>query len=410
MISPQRISSFKILKDIIVFGEKSDFAFKKYLEPETNTNQIYNLVFGVLRYYFIFNNYLKNNIKRMPDHEVQIIMMMGIYELNFMNSSKDYAVYSQYLNFLDFLKLSKFKALFNGVLAKVPKKIDLTNILKMYPKNFISELKDVDIEKYLLNTLEKPKLAFILNSAKDKTKNEILDAIDNYKIFLNTYYYSDNADLLKEDFLKSGYIYIQDIGAQLVADLINYDTKVKVLDLCSAPGGKTINIAIKLLEHGNNNSIISVEKSKFKYDILESNIKTLGLNNVVLLNQNILDLKFNEEFDYIVLDPPCSALGTYRRHPEVLFNSSQKLNKIQLELLNKAKDFLKPGGKIIYSVCTFTKGETTDVISEFLKNSNFRQLELPEKFKIFKNSFFINTAMYNDIMDTHFITVLEKTQ
>lgn len=412
MISLERTCSYKILKDIIVLKHMSDLAFKNNLDAEANTKQIYNLVYGVLRYYFIFKHYLKENIKNLPNEEVQIIIMLGIYELHFNKSAKDYAVYSQYLNLLDFLNLSKFKSLFNGVLAKFPKKIDLSKILEMYPDNFVKDLEGVDKEKYLLNTLEKPKLAFILNTTKDKTGSEILDLIghDNYKTFLNKYYYAESADLLKEAYFKSGYIYIQDIAAQLVADLIEYDSKIKVLDLCSAPGGKTINIAIKLLEHKNLNKIVSVEKSKYKYDILVSNIKTLDLKNVDLLNTDLFDLDFKEEFDYVVVDPPCSALGTYKRHPEVLLkNKNLKFKNIQLEILDKAKNFLKPKGKLIYSVCTFTKGETTEVVNEFLKSSNFKQVELRDNFKIFKNSFFINTAMYNDIMDTHFIAMLEKT-
>lgn len=352
----------------------------------------------------------------MPILDVEIIIMMGIYELNFNKSSKDYAVYSQYLNLLDILKLSKFKSLLNGVLAKFPKELDLTNISKMFPKFFVDELIGLDKNKYLLNTLEKPKLSFIINDTKDKTASEIKELIgkDNFKTFLNNdYYYSEKTDLLKENFLSSGYIYIQDLASQFVSDLIVYDDKIKVLDLCSAPGGKTINTAIKLLKHKNKNSIVSVEKSKSRFEILEGNIKTLGLLNINLKNEDIFELNYNEEFDYIIVDPPCSALGTYKRHPEVLLqknNVSSNFSKLQLEILLKVKKFLKPGGKIIYSVCTFTKSETTDLVKEFLKNEEFHQVQLPDFFDIFNNSFFINTASYNELMDTHFITVLEKNK
>jgi len=416
MLSKVRLISYKILVQILINKNKSKIVLDKYLKNDTPyKNQINNIVFGVLRYFYVFRAFLKDNAKKNIVLKAELVFYMAYFELLFNSSSKLYIVKSQYLALLDMLKLSHYKALLYALLLKL--NIDdynifiKKNIKNAYPSFFIEYLKelgDIDIQKYLLNLLEKPYFGvwFVDDSLRDKVISEF-----NLKIFNNEFYYTNDAALLNSIYLKERKIYIQDLASQIPASLINYNSNIKILDLCSAPGGKTINIASNLIKYNNLNRLKSVEKSKFKFNILKENVK--NFNNIDAINDDLFNLNFKDIFDYVLVDAPCSALGTIKRHPEVLINfnnTKQELFKLQYEILEKSATFIKKGGFLIYAVCTFTALESKEVLDKFLlNNSNFNLVNLEASYKnLFKNNFYINTAIYNDIMDTHFIVKLEK--
>ena len=166
---------------------------------------------------------------------------------------------------------------------------------------------------------------------------------------------------------KEGAWWVQDTAASiparvLIASLQNYK-KPKILDLCAAPGGKTAQLATSL------KCVIAVDRSKSRTKLLKENMKRLNLT-VKIITSDITNYKPNNPVDGILLDAPCTATGTIRRHPDVLHNKKPedvlRLAKIQLELLKAAVEFLKPDAILIYSVCTLQPEEGPRVIQKIL--------------------------------------------
>jgi 16S rRNA (cytosine967-C5)-methyltransferase len=167
----------------------------------------------------------------------------------------------------------------------------------------------------------------------------------------------------------SGRWWVQDLAASLPARLIP-DVSADVLDLCAAPGGKTMQLAAA------GHRVTAIDSSKSRLGRLSDNLERTHLR-AALVEANALDWEPSQAFDAILLDAPCSATGTFRRHPEVLYRARPKViaekTELQAKLLERASNWLTPGGTIVYSVCSLEPQEGERIVAAFLKaNSGFR--------------------------------------
>jgi 16S rRNA (cytosine967-C5)-methyltransferase len=167
--------------------------------------------------------------------------------------------------------------------------------------------------------------------------------------------------------------WVQDLAASLPARLIPYDAE-DVLDLCAAPGGKTMQLAAA------GHRVTAVDSSKSRLGRLRENLHRTHLD-AALVEADALQWQPGREFDAILLDAPCSATGTFRRHPEVLYRAQPKIitdnAKLQSDLLARAAKWLKSGGTLIYSVCSLEPQEGEQVIDSFLAGSDDFATEAP---------------------------------
>jgi 16S rRNA (cytosine967-C5)-methyltransferase len=167
--------------------------------------------------------------------------------------------------------------------------------------------------------------------------------------------------------------WVQDLAASLPARLISANAK-QVLDLCAAPGGKTMQLAAA----GHN--VTSVDASASRLGRLKDNLERTRLS-AELVEADALTWKPGRQFDAILLDAPCSATGTFRRHPEVLYRARPKViadgAELQGKLLNRACEWLKPGGTLVYSVCSLEPQEGEEVIRGFLEQHSKFAIEAP---------------------------------
>ena len=163
---------------------------------------------------------------------------------------------------------------------------------------------------------------------------------------------------------ENGEWWVQDAAAALPAHLINLEKGGRVLELCAAPGGKTAQLIQKGYE------VTAVDISRPRLARLKQNLDRLNLN-ATLVEADILEYEPIEKFDAILLDAPCSSTGTIRRHPDVLWTKSSEeitsLAKLQYQLLEKSRDFLKPGGIFVFSNCSMMKEEGEDLLSKVSK-------------------------------------------
>lgn len=179
---------------------------------------------------------------------------------------------------------------------------------------------------------------------------------------------------------KEGLWWVQDFAASLPVLALGNIQNQTALDLCAAPGGKTA----QLISNGALTTALDISASRLK--TLQENLQRLNLKTTNTLCSNAIDFLQNysgELFDIILLDAPCSATGTFRRHPELIHlknqNDINKSAEIQKQLLSLASNALKKGGIILYTVCSISKQEGEEQIASFLKNhSEYKQIPILE--------------------------------
>lgn len=158
--------------------------------------------------------------------------------------------------------------------------------------------------------------------------------------------------------------WVQDLSASLPARLIPAEAQT-VLDLCAAPGGKTMQLAAA------GHDVVSVDASESRLERLRENLQRTHLS-AQLVAADALLWKPGRLFDAILLDAPCSATGTFRRHPEVLYRAGPRIvaesAELQRRLIGRAAQWLNPGGSLVYSVCSLEPEEGEAIVRDFLGN------------------------------------------
>jgi 16S rRNA (cytosine967-C5)-methyltransferase len=171
-----------------------------------------------------------------------------------------------------------------------------------------------------------------------------------------------------ESWLK-GEFYIQDPSTLIAVDVLDPQPGESVLDMCAAPGGKTTYIAQKMQNHGR---IIAADSSNSRLALVGENCRRLGVTIVATLacEGTRLDRCLRgEQFERVLLDAPCSNTGVMRRRPDLRWRIEEKeiarLSALQLKLLGKTAEFVKPGGVLVYSTCSLEREENEDVVDQF---------------------------------------------
>jgi len=168
--------------------------------------------------------------------------------------------------------------------------------------------------------------------------------------------------------------WVQDLAASLPARLFPAGPG-DVLDLCAAPGGKTMQLAAA------GHRVIAVDRSRQRLQRLGENLERTGLE-AELVEADALEFEPRRTFDAVLLDAPCSATGTFRRHPEVLYRARPAIIRenaeLQARLLARAAQWLRPGGALVYSVCSLEPEEGERVVESFLAGNRAFGTRPPE--------------------------------
>jgi len=169
---------------------------------------------------------------------------------------------------------------------------------------------------------------------------------------------------------QEGLFQIQGEASQLVGYLLDPQPGERILDGCAAPGGKTTHLAELMKDKG---EIIATDISAKGLEKLKGNVQRLGLKSV---RGFLVDVTRGlpgapaAPYDRILVDAPCSGLGTLRSHPEAKWHRDerdiQRLSRLQKQILNRLSAYLKPGGILVYATCTLTREENEEVVEDFL--------------------------------------------
>ena len=182
---------------------------------------------------------------------------------------------------------------------------------------------------------------------------------------------SNTGSLEKLPAFKDGLFYVQDAAARLCvlcADIPQGDS-VRVLDCCAAPGGKTFAAAIAMDGKG---KIRAADIHRHKTTLIQNGARRLGLTNVVVREQDATEnhLAWLGKMDVVLADVPCSGYGIIRKKPDIRYKSVEdmaRMPELQLRILCKQAEYVKPGGVLLYSTCTLVRRENEGVIESFLK-------------------------------------------
>ncbi len=267
------------------------------------------------------------------------------------------------------------------------------------PKEFLERMENLFSDKEYtefidaFDTEDERFHAFRLNKSKCRSKEELFDALNAKEAAKNNvfskvaweetgFYYDENVAPGKHPYHEAGLYYIQEPSAMAPVHFLDPRPKDHVLDLCAAPGGKSTQIAGALKGQG---ILVTNEINRDRAKILSLNIERMGIRNAMVVSEDsfCLSEKFEGYFNKILVDAPCSGEGMFRKNEIAL--SEWSLDNVKLcaqrqkEILDNAAKMLLPGGRIIYSTCTFSPEENEQNIYEFLlrhKDFHVKEVEL----------------------------------
>ncbi|WP_342258884.1 16S rRNA (cytosine(967)-C(5))-methyltransferase RsmB [Spiroplasma endosymbiont of Dioctria linearis] len=344
---------------------------------------VFKLVYGTIQYK-IYLEYVVNKIinPNKTDFKIQILLWMNLYQLKFLKS-KAYYVINESVNIAKLIN-KNYAGLVNKVSKKLEDKelweVNIKNKQNIFPlengfpfwlyKKISGDYSKSQAEEFILNSNIESKISLRLNTLKISIKNFEEKYMEKYnleKSKLIEYFYLTNKNIINQEIFLKGYVTVQDQSSGYASYILNPKPFSKVLDMCSAPGGKLTHLA-QIME--NSGEIKAYELQENKIHLIEQNLSRLGVKNVILECKNALEIS-EEKYDFILLDAPCSGYGVIRQKPEIKLKKYSELENLELillqsQLLEKAYNCAKVDTEIVYSTCTINKKENEEQISNFL--------------------------------------------
>ncbi|WP_436944540.1 16S rRNA (cytosine(967)-C(5))-methyltransferase RsmB [Staphylococcus xylosus] len=391
-----RLLAFETIQDII-----NDKAYSNIIINEVLSNNELNradkslfteLVYGTLKRKYTLDYLLKPFVQTKLKGWVRQLLWMSIYQYAYLDKIPEHAIIHEAV------EIAKYKGgphngnVVNGILrnmmrSELPDFTEITDDKKRIaieyslPKwlvdHWVTHLGLEKTEEIAQSFLDKVSTTVRVNLTRITVDEAIRRLTDNDYIVeldkeIDTCLHISGKPIIESRLFKDGLVSIQDKSSMFVGEIMSLTEGDKVLDACSAPGGKACHIAEILNGTGH---VDATDIHEHKIDLIDFNIKKLRLSNISAFEHDATE-KYDKVYDKILVDAPCSGLGVLRHKPEIKYEQSQhsiqSLVEIQLEILNNVKDSVKPGGTIIYSTCTIEQMENENVIYTFLKaNKDF---------------------------------------
>jgi 16S rRNA (cytosine967-C5)-methyltransferase len=339
---------------------------------------------------------------------VKNAMRVALYQIMFLDKVPHYAAVNEAVEFVKKIQGERSANITNGVLRNIirnkdgiryPKREDdILAFLSTYyshptwlVKRWLNRYGDKFTEDLLKSNNEKPKLTLRVNNLlTNKTElGQLLSSINlsfsSGKYLPDFIHLHGMTNITKWEYFRNGYFSVQDESTGFSCYFLDPKPNERVLDLFSAPGGKTSLLADLMKNKG---EIIAVDKYESRIKILKRNLERLAITNVKTIEADALEFKDDKKFDKILLDVPCSGLGTLTKKPDIKWRRDigdiRKLSELQPKLLEKGASLLKPGGELVFSTCTIEPEENYNVLAKFLKEHN--EFELVNAVKYFNKS------------------------
>lgn len=432
--------TIKVLEKVLEEGAYSNIA----LSNELNNSDLNDkdkalateLVYGTLRKLNTLDMIIKSFVKDIKEMNKRTlnILRVAIYQMQFLDKVPSYAACNEAVELAKTVS-EKDSKLVNGILRNYSQKegvIELEFVNKIGEmayefsfapwmiRMFIKQYGEPETLRILHGLNKKPKVTVRVNNLKGDYEDifEELQGLD-YDVeegFIcpEAICINNGRAIDKNPVFQEGKITVQDESAMLVAPLLELSDNLTVLDLCSAPGGKTTHIAELM---NNTGKVLAFDLHENKLELINENAKRLGITNIE--TQEMDATKINSDLinlgDRVLIDVPCSGIGIVRKKPEIKWNKTRKdlrdIIEVQRNIMENAWQYLKPNGVMVYSTCTLNKEENEDNIEWFLREHNDAKIEkvyLGKSDNLRYNKDGSVTILPNEYMDGFFIARLRK--
>lgn len=354
------------------------------------TELVYGVIKNRTRLDFIISKYSKQKLKKISEWIINILRM-GVYQIIFLDKVPLSAAVNESVKLAKRYGHQASSGFVNGVLRNVgrsgdveyPKGREYYEIFYSHPKWLVDMLFDQygdEAKKIIENNNKVPSTTVRINTLKT-TAEDIEKDLREKGISVekteceNVLKIAGFGDISKLVEYTEGYITPQGLSSYMAASLVNPQKGELVMDLCSAPGGKTTAMAEI---SGDNAKIYAFDLFEHKIELINNNCKRLGIKNVTARAQDgtLLMNEFVGKADKILADVPCSGLGIIRKKPDIKWNKETEdfdaIINIQQKILDNAEKYLKKGGTLVYSTCTVNKNENENVVKKFAEKYKFK--------------------------------------
>lgn len=398
--NPREIA-IKILNEIDKEKAYSNISITRNMDKELSEldeSFIREIVYGVvenkLLIDWVINKFSNIKIKKISPMILEILRI-GIYQIMFMDKIPDSAAVNESVKLAKKYGHKGSISYVNALLRNISK--NKTNIMLpdknfnpaeylsikySHPKWMVEKwIRDFGItftEELCIANNKRPKLNIRVNTLKI-SKQDLMNKLQNKGFSVSEGKYADDCIIVDNpvritdtDEFKDGLFQIQDESSMLVAQIMDPKPGDFVVDVCSAPGGKTTHIAQRM---NNSGKIIARDIHQHKLELIKSNVKRLGINIIELERYDALDLdeKLVGRADCCLVDAPCSGLGLIRRKPDIKWNKNKddllKITELQYKILTNSSKYIKRGGTLIYSTCTIQREENIYLINRFIEEN-----------------------------------------
>jgi len=397
-VDKNRRTAYFTLMDVEVKQSYSNLALNHHISSGKPDSPAFvrELVYGVLENKmfldYIIGKFVKTPISKLKSSDLTVLRM-GIYQLLFLDGVADYAAVNESVNLAKKYCPGR-DGFINGVLRsfqRAGKEVELPDrsedeighlSLKYSYEPWIVELwlkqYDADFTEALLAAGNRtPDLVIRVNSLKttrEALKQKLLD--DGYRaeegLLCKAALHVEGTGILEGKLYEKGLFSVQDESSMLAVDMLDPNPGETVMDVCAAPGGKTLYIAEKMKNIG---KVDARDIYKRKLSIIEREAERMGISIVATKTWDAseIDSSMEEKADRVLADVPCSGLGVIRRKPEIKYKRSEENDELlpekQLAILYASSKYVKPGGILVYSTCTISPHENQEVVRSFLKTN-----------------------------------------
>ena len=369
----ERETVWQNLCSIIIDGKFSNLVLRNSAQTSPFITQ---LVYGTLRNYRLVRHAWQKHAQGKLPAKLAVLMDMACYEMLFMDTP-DYATVSECVSIAGKVKKGTYRGVVNAILHKVGKE-DLDSddlalrtshpdwLVKMWQAHYGSEI----AEQICWQDIEEPRVALRANELL--TSREELLAQPGFcaGTLSSALYYDGN--IVQSEYYLNNLVIIQSESSQEVVNNLTIKPGMEILDVCAAPGSKSIQMAMKMKNTGR---IVANDLYDFRAELIRKNAQRYGITNMEVCchdGTEIMNYYPKGSFDIVLLDGACSGLGTLSHKPEIKINITDKdiddLVVLQKRLLEAAALMVKAGGVLMYSTCTLNKKENERQVENFLKD------------------------------------------
>ena len=443
MIDKSREVALKALYKIDKEKAYSNIALDEQLKENRNIlnekdiGLISEIVYGTITWKLTIDEIIKkySNIKiKKISFWILNILRMGIYQIIFLDKIPKSAAVNESVNLAKKYGHKSSSNFVNAILRKIDRKdyeelflikndieriSKTTSMPEWIVEDLLNEMTIEKVEKICECSNLKPTLTIRVNTLKT-TKEELLDKFKERNIQYEDAILKDFIILKKAknienlDIFKQGLFTIQDEAAGLAAGTLGVTPNDRVLDACSAPGGKTTYLAEFMKNQG---EILAWDIHEHRTKLVDETANRLGIS---IIKTEVKDAsafypEYIEKFDKILLDVPCLGIGVLKRKPDIKWSKNREdvdeITLLQRDILETCSKYLKTGGFLVYSTCSILKQENSDVIKWFLnKNPNFEieAINIEDFYKQYYQNNGYMQVYQNEKSDGFFIFILTK--